>query len=145
MSGLVSAAILFLLASGLSLIFGVCRVLNLAHGAFFMLATFLAYMFTTCLVESEWNFWLTLILVPVLVGSAGARLRWFYFGDYIGFAFRFSTANYCAHIHHQRRRAHDLGTRAACRADAGDVWRANQHLRGPYSHPTTSRLLYRAY
>ena len=72
MSGLVSAAILFLLASGLSLIFGVCRVLNLAHGAFFMLATFLAYMFTTRLVESEWNFWLTLILVPVLVGSAGA-------------------------------------------------------------------------
>ena len=42
-SGLVSASILFLLASGLSLIFGVCRVLNLAHGTFFMLAAYLAF------------------------------------------------------------------------------------------------------
>ena len=36
-SALVTASILFLQAAGLTLIFGVCRVLNLAHGTFFML------------------------------------------------------------------------------------------------------------
>ena len=72
MSGLVSAAILFLLASGLSLIFGVCRVLNLAHGAFYMLATFLAYMFTTRLADTALNFWLALIFIPLIVGALGA-------------------------------------------------------------------------
>jgi branched-subunit amino acid ABC-type transport system permease component len=75
MSGLVSAAILFLLASGLSLIFGVCRVLNLAHGAFYMLATFLAYMFTTRFAGTALNFWLALIFVPLLVGALGALIE----------------------------------------------------------------------
>ena len=73
MSGLVSAAILFLLASGLSLIFGVCRVLNLAHGAFYMLATFLAYMVTSQFADTGYNFWLALIIVPLLVARS-ARL-----------------------------------------------------------------------
>jgi branched-chain amino acid transport system permease protein len=72
MSGFVSAAILFLLASGLTLIFGVCRVLNLAHGVFFMLATFLAYMFTNQLIQSEADFWIALVLAPVIVGVLGA-------------------------------------------------------------------------
>ena len=71
-SGLVSASILFLMASGLTLIFGVCRVLNLAHGAFFMLATYLAYMFTTQLVDTTFDFWVALILVPLLTGAVGA-------------------------------------------------------------------------
>lgn len=71
-SGLVSAAILFLLASGLSLIFGVCHVLNLAHGAFFMLATFLAYMFTTRFATIGFEFWLALIAAPLGVAMLGA-------------------------------------------------------------------------
>lgn len=71
-SGLVSAAILFLLASGLSLIFGVCRVLNLAHGAFFLLATFLAYMVTSQLAVTEYDFWIALALVPLAVAGVGA-------------------------------------------------------------------------
>jgi len=71
-SGLVSAAILFLLASGLSLIFGVCHVLNLAHGAFFLLATFLAYMVTSQLAVTEFDFWIALILVPLAVAGVGA-------------------------------------------------------------------------
>jgi branched-chain amino acid transport system permease protein len=71
-SGLVSAAILFLLASGLSLIFGVCRVLNLAHGAFFLLATFLAYMVTSQLAITAYDFWIALALVPLTVAGVGA-------------------------------------------------------------------------
>ncbi len=75
MSGLVSASILFLLASGLSLIFGVCRILNLAHGAFYMLATFLAYMATSQIADTDFNFWLALIFVPLLVAALGAVIE----------------------------------------------------------------------
>ena len=75
-SGLVSAAILFLLASGLSLIFGVCRVLNLAHGAFFMLAAYLAYTGTLLLAESGGtSFWITLIVAPVILAGFGALVE----------------------------------------------------------------------
>jgi branched-subunit amino acid ABC-type transport system permease component len=74
-SGLVSAAILFLLASGLSLIFGVCRVLNLAHGTFFMLAAYLAYSGTLLFAGSGAGFWLTLVLVPLLLAGLGALVE----------------------------------------------------------------------
>jgi branched-subunit amino acid ABC-type transport system permease component len=73
MSGLVSASILFLLAAGLSLIFGVCRVLNLAHGAFFMLATYLAYALPFVLGgDSALSFWLVLLIAPLILAAVGA-------------------------------------------------------------------------
>lgn len=74
-SGLVSASILFLLASGLSLIFGVCRVLNIAHGAFFMLAAYLAYAGTSMLEETGVGFWLTLVLAPLVLAALGALVE----------------------------------------------------------------------
>ena len=74
-SALVSAAILFLLASGLSLIFGVCRVLNLAHGTFFMLAAYLAYSGTLLLAGSGASFWLTLLIAPLLLAGLGALVE----------------------------------------------------------------------
>ena len=43
LSGLTTAMFLFLIASGLSLIFGVLRVLNFAHGSFYMLGAYLAW------------------------------------------------------------------------------------------------------
>src|SRR5580692_1190591 len=46
LSGLASAASLFLVASGLSLIFGVTRIVNFAHGAFFMIGAYLAFTLT---------------------------------------------------------------------------------------------------
>ena len=45
LSGLTAAMFLFLIASGLSLIFGVLRVLNFAHGTFYMLGAYTAYQF----------------------------------------------------------------------------------------------------
>ncbi|NCX23937.1 MAG: hypothetical protein EBX17_12270, partial [Betaproteobacteria bacterium] len=42
LNGLASASTLFLLASGLSLIFGVSRIVNFAHGSFYMLGLYLA-------------------------------------------------------------------------------------------------------
>ncbi len=83
-SGLVSAAILFLLASGLSLIFGVCRVLNLAHGAFFMLAAYLAYAGTKLAVDSGASFWLTLLIAPLVLAAIGALVEMLLFRKLYG-------------------------------------------------------------
>jgi branched-chain amino acid transport system permease protein len=74
-SGLVSASILFLLAAGLSLIFGVCRVLNLAHGTFFMLSTYLAYSLSSLLADSALSFWVALLLGPLLLAAVGALVE----------------------------------------------------------------------
>ncbi len=74
-SALVSATFLFLMASGLSLIFGVCRVLNLAHGSFFMLGAFLAYSVTQVVSTSLGTFWLALLLVPLATALLGALLE----------------------------------------------------------------------
>jgi branched-subunit amino acid ABC-type transport system permease component len=57
---------LFLIASGLSLIFGVLRVLNFAHGTFYMLGAYLAYQFVQWTGVSGGMFWLAAL------GAAGA-------------------------------------------------------------------------
>ena len=43
LNGLFSAALLFLIASGLTLTFGVMRIVNIAHGSFYMLGVYVAY------------------------------------------------------------------------------------------------------
>ncbi len=43
LNGLAGASSLFLVAAGLSLIFGVTRIVNFAHGSFFMLGVYIAY------------------------------------------------------------------------------------------------------
>lgn len=74
-SGLVSASILFLVATGLSLIFGVCRMLNLAHGSLFMFSAFLAFTVSSYLAFSLAGFWVAVLVVPVLVAAIGAVLE----------------------------------------------------------------------
>jgi len=74
-SGLVSAAILFLVASGLTLIFGVCHILNLAHGAFFMLAGFLAFTIASRFADSAAGFWLALAFAPLALAALGALVE----------------------------------------------------------------------
>jgi hypothetical protein len=58
LSGLTAAMFLFLIASGLSLIFGVLRVLNFAHGTFYMLGAYLAYQSMLWLGPGPGRFWL---------------------------------------------------------------------------------------
>jgi len=58
LSGLTAAMFLFLIASGLSLIFGVLRVLNFAHGTFYMLGAYLAYQFMLWLGPGPGLFWI---------------------------------------------------------------------------------------
>lgn len=80
-NGLASAASLFLLASGLSLIFGVTRVLNFAHGSFFMLGLYLAYDLSewlTRLFTPIWpglGFWLAIPIAAGLTAAMGALLQ----------------------------------------------------------------------
>ena len=70
--GLAYGMILFLIASGLNVIFGMMGVLNLAHASFFMLSAYLGYQ----VVALTGNFWLALLLAPLgsaLVGVAMER------------------------------------------------------------------------
>ncbi|WP_018111971.1 branched-chain amino acid ABC transporter permease [Thermus igniterrae] len=73
LNSLAFAMLLFLLALGLSLIFGVARVVNLAHGAFYMLGAYLGLVLTNALG----NFWLALLLVPLGVGLLGVAVERF--------------------------------------------------------------------
>lgn len=77
LEGLVSAAVLALTAVGLSLVFGVLRVVNVAHGAFFMLGAVLAAALSQALNWPVWaSFALALLVVPLAVGAlAGAADR----------------------------------------------------------------------
>ena len=58
LGGLTAAMFLFLIASGLSLIFGVLRVLNFAHGSFYMIGAYLAWQFVRWIGPTGEGFWL---------------------------------------------------------------------------------------
>lgn len=64
------AAVLALMALGLSLVFGVMRVVNVAHGEFFMLGAVLAWYFSTLVSgHPALGFLLALVLAPLVVGA----------------------------------------------------------------------------
>ncbi|WP_043364243.1 ABC transporter permease [Belnapia sp. F-4-1] len=71
LSGLASASSLFLVASGLTVIFGVSRVVNFAHGSFYMLGAYLAYTFVTQLPRGHLGFWGGVLGAALLVGLIG--------------------------------------------------------------------------
>jgi branched-chain amino acid transport system permease protein len=67
MTGIALGAVYALLAIGLSLIFGMLTVVNFAHGAFFMVGAFLGVYF----LGLTGNFWLSLVIAPLVVGAIG--------------------------------------------------------------------------
>jgi branched-chain amino acid transport system permease protein len=71
LNALSQAALLFFLGCGLTLIFGIMRIVNFAHGAFFMLGAYVGYS----TVHWTGNFWLALIVAPILVGGFGAAFE----------------------------------------------------------------------
>src|SRR3990167_4010475 len=71
LNGLAGASSLFLVAAGLSLIFGVTRIVNFAHGSFFMLGVYVAYTLVEQL-GGGLGFWPALLLSAVAVGAFGA-------------------------------------------------------------------------
>jgi branched-subunit amino acid ABC-type transport system permease component len=71
LNGLVYGLLLFLLASGLSLIFGLMGVVNLAHGSFFMLGAFIGLS----VVNITGSFWWALVLAPIPVAIIAAVIE----------------------------------------------------------------------
>jgi branched-chain amino acid transport system permease protein len=69
-TGLASACSLFLVASGLSIIFGVTRIVNFAHGAFYMLGAYVGFTLTDRLGGAV-GFWGGLLLAAIAVAAIG--------------------------------------------------------------------------
>ncbi|HBN30711.1 MAG TPA: branched-chain amino acid ABC transporter permease [Rhodobacteraceae bacterium] len=77
LEGLVQASVLTLTALGLSLVFGVMRVVNVAHGEFFMLGAVFAYAITSHLGgHPAVGFLAALIIAPLLVGALAVAADW---------------------------------------------------------------------
>jgi len=74
LNGLVFSMLLFVMAAGLSLMFGQMNVINLAHGSYYMLG---GYVGLTMVREFE-SFWIALILAPVMVGTLGIIIEYFF-------------------------------------------------------------------
>ncbi|MFD2248798.1 branched-chain amino acid transport system permease protein [Pseudochelatococcus lubricantis] len=74
LGGLASAASLFLVASGLSIIFGVTRITNFAHGAFYMLGAYVAFTLTDRF-GGAFGFWGSLLLAALIVAALGALME----------------------------------------------------------------------
>jgi len=70
--GLSLGSIYVMMASGLSLIFGLMRVVNFAHGSFYMLGAYTLVYILSLLG----NFWLVLVLAPIIIGVLGLFVEW---------------------------------------------------------------------
>ena len=72
LNGISYGLLLFMLSSGLTLIFSMMGVLNFAHASFYMLGAYFAYV-----VSGYLGFWTALIVAPLLVGALGAVVERF--------------------------------------------------------------------
>src|SRR5690606_31690592 len=75
LNGLAEASSLFLVAAGLSLIFGVSRIVNFAHGSLYMLGIYVAYTLVSVWGQSPLGFWGSLICAALVVGVLGALIE----------------------------------------------------------------------
>ncbi len=74
LNGLSTASGLFFIAAGLSLIFGVTRIVNIAHGSLYMLGTYIAYTFATR-IGGALGFWGGILATALVVGAIGALIE----------------------------------------------------------------------
>lgn len=72
LNGISYGLLLFMLSSGLTLIFSMMGVLNFAHASFYMLGAYVAFTVTAWL-----GFWWALLLAPLFVGLLGAGFEKF--------------------------------------------------------------------
>ena len=70
LNGIVYGLLLFMLSSGLTLIFSMMGVLNFAHASFYMLGAYFAYQ-----IGRKIGFWPALVLAPLLVGVIGMAVE----------------------------------------------------------------------
>ena len=73
LNGLASSSCYFLIASGMSLIFGVLGILNFAQGALFMIGAYLSYQ----IIVWTGNFWLSILIAPLIVAGIGIIIERF--------------------------------------------------------------------
>src|SRR6185503_15380282 len=74
LNGLAAASSLFVVGAGLSLIFGVTRIINIAHGSFYMLGLYLAYTFATK-IGGTLGFWGGIVAAGLVVAAVGALIE----------------------------------------------------------------------
>ncbi len=72
LNGLVYGLLLFMLSSGLTLIFSMMGVLNFAHASIYMLGAYLAYA-----IGQVTGFWIALVIAPIVAGVVGAMIERF--------------------------------------------------------------------
>lgn len=75
LNGLTIAMTIYVIASGLSLVFGVLGVLNFAHGSLYMCGAFLLFTLMRHVLPPPMGFWVGLCVVPLLVAVLGALLE----------------------------------------------------------------------
>ena len=74
-TGLAYGSTLFLVSAGLTLIFGVTRIVNFAHGSLYMIGAYVAYSITTYFAPTPLNFFGGLLLAAVAVALVGALIE----------------------------------------------------------------------
>ena len=84
MGGLTTAMFLFLIASGLSLVFGIMRVINFAHGSFYMLGAYLAWQGVEWVHPTGAGFWIAALFAATGVGVLGAVVERLFFRQLYG-------------------------------------------------------------
>jgi branched-chain amino acid transport system permease protein len=84
MGGLTTAMFLFLIASGLSLVFGVMRVINFAHGSFYMLGAYLAWQAVRWLHPAALAFWPAALFAACAVALLGFIVERLFFRSLYG-------------------------------------------------------------
>jgi branched-chain amino acid transport system permease protein len=75
LNGLAGASSLFLVAAGLTLIFGVTRVVNFAHGSLYMLGAYIAFTLVGVLGRGPFGFWGGVVLAALVVAALGALIE----------------------------------------------------------------------
>src|SRR5712675_1100472 len=74
LNGLAAASSLFFVGAGLSLIFGVTRIVNMAHGSLYMVGLYLAYSIATA-IGGGWGYWAGVVAAALLVAALGALIE----------------------------------------------------------------------
>ncbi|HMK64212.1 MAG TPA: hypothetical protein VK564_00360, partial [Thermodesulfobacteriota bacterium] len=75
LSGISTGMVIFLIAVGLSLVFGTLRILNLAHGALYMIGAYLCYWISSIITQQAGGFWWSLLLAPIGVALFGGLVE----------------------------------------------------------------------
>jgi len=71
LNGLATASSLFLVASGLSIVFGISRIVNFAHGSLYMIGAYIAWSLVQVLGAGPLGFWGAILLAALAVGGIG--------------------------------------------------------------------------